>query len=176
MRAMDGIIILAVLVAAVLVYVISKLIGAKRGAFVKSANRKSIKALEILEDAGYHYLGGPKKRNVWQSINQKQYERDISCDMLVRKGSKRYLVLIAKSDKEKLHTIDAREKLMLINESFPSDGFLHVTVSSARILLIRHKWSANKDYRMFGRERGYRLLAFLMGIAITVLWWNIRGI
>lgn len=176
MRATDGIIILIILVVVVLAYMISKLTGARRSAFVRSANRKSIKALEILEEAGFHYLGGPKKKNVLQSINQKQYERDVNYDLLVRKGIKRYLVLMAKSDKEKLHTVDAREKLMLISESFPSDGILHVTVSNARILPIGHRWSRHKDYRMFGRERGYRLLTFVVGVAVTVLWWKIRGI
>ena len=176
MRVTDGLLILAIFIVVAVGYMGSKFIGVKRSAFVRTANRKNSKALKILEEAGYHYVGGAKKKSVIQSINQQQYERDVSYDLLVRQGFKRYLVLIAKSEKEKLHTVDAREKLMLISESFPSDGILYVTVSSGRILPIGHRWSRHKDYRMFGRERCSRLLIFMAGIVVTFLWLKARGI
>ncbi len=157
-------------------YIISKMLGVRRSAFIKTSSRKSLKALAILEEAGYHYLGGAGQKSVIQTINQKQYSRDVCFDFLVGKGLKRFVVLIAKSEKEKLHIVETREKLMLIAETFPADGILYVSVNSAKIIPIGHKWTKHRDYRLLGKEKAYRLLVFAAGFGIAILWWRIRGI
>lgn len=176
MRLMDGIIILTVLLVTLLGYIISKMLGVRRSTFIKTSGRKNIKALEILEEAGYRYLGGAGQKSVIQTINQKQYPRDVRFDFLVARGLKRYVVLIAKSEKEKLHIVETREKLMLISESFPADGILYIVVSSAKIIPIEQKWTRHRDYRLLSKEKVYCVLIFLAGFSMAVLWGKVRGL
>lgn len=158
--------ILGILLGSFLFYYINKNFRKiKSKKILKKAKKAEINAVDFLKKKGYEILNIQKKKTIVIYINNKPYESFVKADIIVKKGTKKYIVEVKTGNQTKVTIPHVRRQLLEYYLVYRPHGILLLDMERKQI----KKVAFGKKY-FFDNNWARYILAFGIGFFLCLLY------